>query len=138
MAHIAKYGTNQKGNRTLLDKNNYSYNLEKKVKGTEFWRCSKFKKGCKSRAISRPSSDNILKVTIHDHSNNLITSEAGKAEKESTRLAGQNPSVAPRRILGDLTSNIMVNSPTVINGMTLSEGLFREKETNISIKVVYF
>ena len=44
MAHMANYGTNQKGNRTLLDKNNYSYNLEKKVNGTEFWRCSKFKK----------------------------------------------------------------------------------------------
>ena len=42
MAHIAKYGSNQKGNRTLLDKNNYSYNLEKKVNDTEFWKCSKW------------------------------------------------------------------------------------------------
>ena len=90
---MAKYGINQKGNRTLLDRDNYSYNLEKKVNGTEFWRCSKFKKGCKSRAISRPSSNNILNVTIHDHSNNLINSEARKAEKEAIRLAGQNPSV---------------------------------------------
>ena len=112
---MAKYGINQKGNRTLLDRDNYSYNLEKKVNGTEFWRCSKFKKGCKSRAISRPSSNNILNVTIHDHSNNLINSEARKAEKEAIRLAGQNPSVAPRRILGDLTSNLLENSPTVIN-----------------------
>ena len=74
------YGVNQKKKRTLIDDQKYEYNFEKIKNGTEFWRCQKFKKGCKGRAISRPSTNRLQNEPKHDHSNNLVCKMARATE----------------------------------------------------------
>ena len=76
MDRVARYGRNQKGNKTLIDTNNFEYNLNKSVNGTQYWRCRSFKQGCKARALTRQTTDILLNEPLHDHSNNLLTKKA--------------------------------------------------------------
>ena len=71
MAHIAKYGTNQKGNRTLLDKNNYSYNLEKKVLRDVFYMNENIKQ-MKSRKQPAPGNYIIIALNRRRHDGDVI------------------------------------------------------------------
>ena len=73
MDRVARYGQNQKGNKTLIDTNNFEYNLNKSINEAQYWRCRSFKQGCKARALTRQTTDILLNEPLHDHSNNLLT-----------------------------------------------------------------
>ena len=69
--------------RTLIDDQKYEYNFEKIKNGTEFWRYQKFKKGCKGRVISRPSTNLLQNDPKHDHANNLVCKMARDTERST-------------------------------------------------------
>ena len=122
MERLVKYGVNQKKKRTLIDDQKYEYNFEKIKNETEFWRCQKFKKGCKGRAISRPSTNLLQNEPKHDHANNLVCKMARATEMAAIIKASENPSVTPRRILGEVSNTILASeTPVVVHGMRSSD-----------------
>ena len=132
MDKVARYGRNQKGNKTLIDTNNFEYNLNKSVNGTQYWRCRSFKQGCKARALTRQTTDILLNEPLHDHSNNLLTKKARLIEEAEIKKASENPTVAPRRVLGDVTNTVLSsNSPVAIYGMrsrdAFAKAVWRER-----------
>ena len=58
----------------------------------------------------------------HDHANNLVCKMARATEMAAIIKASENPSVTPRRILGEVSNTILASeTPVVVHGMRSSD-----------------
>jgi len=96
----AKWGTNNKGGRVLIDEKGFSYLILRAAKDNmqrSYWKCKdRIKYGCKATACLKEENEEILTTTEHNHSRNLIKELVQKVEKKKIQEAGQMPTVAPR------------------------------------------
>ena len=62
--------------------------------------------------------DVLLNDPVHNHANQLLTRTSREAEKNAIKLSMKNPTVVPRRVLGDLSNTILASpSPDAIYTM---------------------
>jgi len=103
----AKWTTNAKGGRVLVDPDGYQYLISKKVKNTSYWYCrERAKQACKSIAVLKEDSEEIVSCTEHPHGRGLAKEHIRGIEEKLILAAATQPSVAPRVILGEITSTI--------------------------------
>jgi len=97
--------TTNRGNRQLIFQNHVFWFNKKKPNGRSLWRCSKGKsEQCRAYLTTGPN-DEFVRVTEHSHGSNIPALKARMQRAEALDLATKNPTLNPRRILGDLAAN---------------------------------
>ena len=58
----------------------------------------------------REGTNELLNDPFHNHTNKLLAKSARNAKKQAVKPAVNNPTVAQRRVLGDLSSNVLAST----------------------------
>ena len=99
------FTTTNRGNRQLIYQNHLFWFNKKKPNGRSLWRCSKCKtEKCEAYLTTGPN-DEFVRATEHNHGSNIPALKAKIQRIEALDFASKNPTLNPRRILGDLAAN---------------------------------
>jgi len=101
---IAKYFVNSRGNKQLIDPENYVYRHNKgkrDVPGVRtYWTCDQY---TICDAMATVLDDKIVKMPSHNHGSDLAGLEAKLQSLEAVARAKENPQIKPRQILAELS-----------------------------------
>ena len=98
MEAVAKYFTNTRGNKQLIDSENHVYYCKRKTEiGNSYWRCAN--KTCSGRA-NVDKDGKISVVSEHNHGSNIAGLKAHLQALDAIQMAKDNPNIRPRQILG--------------------------------------
>ena len=100
MEGVAKYFTNARGNKQLIDSANHVYYCKRKTEsGLSYWRCAN--KTCSGRA-NVDEAGKVSVVSEHNHGSNIAALEAHLQALDAIQMAKDNPNMRPRQILGNM------------------------------------
>ena len=126
--------------KVLVGPDGYEYSKRKEEDKRIYYHCAHRKKyDCKKVYIS-VVKENMMVVSIrgeHTHDTDLVAKEVEKYVKEAVTEAGNNPTVSPRTVLGNLTNRLgeVCQGNSAINAMPTPQALKmrinREREKNL-------
>ena len=104
-AEAARYFTNSRGNKQLIDSQNYVYTHSSGLRDVPgirtYWKCDRYKI-CK--VMATVLNDRIISVPTHQHTSNIAGLKAKLQSLEAVAKAVENPQIKPRQILAELAN----------------------------------
>ena len=100
------------GRKILICDNDFQYRFNRETSSSEYYYCrNKQVYGCKSSAtISKCSSDKCTVTGIHNHEAERLKSMVSEVINNNIVNASKNPTVPPRNVLADITSETIAIS----------------------------
>ena len=135
----AELSTSTKGGSVLNDENGFEYLKNKEVGNRSFWKCrEKRSKSCPATASTVIINNEIFIDSVrneHTHSSNLLKKRVKKLETEAVENGSKNVSLAPRKILADLTKDVQNVSYAASTSLTsqkcLMQKIYRSRRKNL-------
>ena len=99
----ARFFKNSRGNKQLIDPNNYIYTHNKtRDTGITYWKCADYK-NCRAYAVL-DRHGNFVKVPEHSHGSNIAGLQAKLQGLDAIKKARLNPNKRPRQVLAELAN----------------------------------
>ena len=130
----AKYRDAKCGGKILQSPDGYEYSKSKDDgKRIHFFCRGRKKYDCKVTAAVTSHDNMIVRVSgEHNHDNDLMRKTANDKENEAVCSAARNPTVSPRTVLANLTSELRANNPQAVSSIskskTFSKKIQRERK----------
>jgi hypothetical protein len=109
----ARFAITQRGKPLTIDHLWHQYTKDNEKGQRTFWRCAfKYAKKCPARAATISSKDNkvVYLSDNHNHGSEIVRTKVKLMEQEAVQKAVENPSVPPRRVLGELSMRYQTTS----------------------------
>ena len=125
----AQFKPAKQGGQILVTPDNHEFKKSRPAQGKKlFMKCRMHHKyGCKATAAVDLEENMVVRLSgEHNHDTDITIKKVKEMEKQAVEEAARNPTVSPRTVLGNLSTNIMGDNPNAINHLC-NKDAFRKR-----------